>query len=259
MSRKFGIEIEATGVQMAEVAAALNAAGIRTYVEGYNHSTKNHWKIVTDASLSGQYAFELVSPILQGADGLCQVDTVGKVLTAIGAKVNKSCGLHVHVDARDITNEQIKRVCKMWMKYESCFDSVMPESRKNNAFCMGIRTKYATLDAAFKAIDAARNLGDLRVAMNGVHGHPSRYHKLNLESLLRHGTVEFRQHSGTVEAAKMLNWVELVTAFVDCAVTAKTIRATGADKFENLMAVTPVPSVRKFYRERRDYFAGATA
>lgn len=257
MSRKFGIEIEAVGVPMADVARALNAAGIPTYIEGYNHTTKSHWKIVTDASLSGQHAFELVSPILEGASGLCQVDTVGKVLTQLGAKVNKSCGLHVHVDARDIDATAMKRVCKMWMKYESCFDSVMPESRRDNMFCRGIREKFQSLDAAFDAIDGARNMAGLRAVMNGTDSFRARYHKLNLESLLRHGTVEFRQHSGTVDAEKMVMWIELVTAFIDCAVTAKAIRANGDGKFDNLLAVTPIPSVRKFYRERRAYFTEA--
>ncbi len=254
MSRKFGIEIEAVGVPMAEVARALNAAGIPTCVEGYNHITKSHWKVVSDSSLSGQYAFELVSPILQGASGLCQVETVGRVLTEIGAKVNKSCGLHVHVDARDIDTAAMKRVCKMWMKYESCFDSVMPESRRNNVFCRSTRNDFRSLDVAFNAIDAARDLNGLRAVMGG-----NRYKKLNLESLVRHGTVEFRQHSGTVDNTKMVMWIELVTAFIECAVTAKAIRANGEGKFDNLLSVTPIASVRKFYRERRDYFAGATA
>jgi hypothetical protein len=255
MNRNFGIEIEATNASMSAVAQALNAAGIPCSVEGYNHNTRGHWKVVSDCSLSGSQAFELVSPILQGANGIEQVKTVGRVLTAIGAKVNTSCGLHVHVDARGLTQPELKRICKMWMKYEACFDSIVPASRRNNRFCQAIRTKYATLDAAFAAIDAARNLGDLRVAVNGIGGSPSRYHKLNLESLLRHGTVEFRQHSGTVDADKMTNWVELVGAFVESAITAKTIRKTGEGKFENLLNVTPVAAVKKFYRERREALA----
>ena len=42
MNRKFGIEIEATNVAQRDVAAALNAVGIRCAVEGYNHNTTNH-------------------------------------------------------------------------------------------------------------------------------------------------------------------------------------------------------------------------
>ena len=93
--------------------------------------------------------------------------------------------------------------------------------------------------------------------MNGEHGHPSRYHKLNLESLVRHGTVEFRQHSGTVDGEKMANWVMLVGGFVECAVSAKTIRKTGEGKFENLLDVTPIPEVKKYYRQRREALARA--
>jgi len=253
MNRKFGVEIEATGVSMTEVARALNAAGIPTYVEGYNHQTRSHWKVVSDASLAGHLCFELVSPVLQGADGLMQVTTVCKVLTELGAKVNKSCGLHVHVDARDLGRDALARVCKMWMKYESCFDSIVPASRRNNAYCKSNRSQYPTLDAAWAAIDAATGINGLISAMTMG----TRYVKLNLQSLLRHGTVEFRQHSGTVDGDKMTNWIALVVGFVECAVTAKTIRKTGKGKFENLLEVTDVPSIRKFYRERREALATA--
>jgi hypothetical protein len=251
MNRKFGIEIEAYGVAMSQVAAALNQAGIACNVEGYNHQTRTSWKVVTDGSLTGGLTFELVSPILQGVDGLMQVQKVGEILNRLGAKVNKSCGLHVHIDARDLNTAKLKNVCKMWMKYESCFDSIVPESRRDNLFCRGIRNKFASLDAAFNAIDGAQTSAGLCKVVNGDGIYTSRYHKLNLESLMRHGTLEFRQHSGTVDGDKMANWVMLVGGFVECAVNAKTIRKTGEGKFENLMAVTPIPQVKKFYIERR--------
>ena len=42
-----------------------------------------------------------------------------------------------------------------------------------------------------------------------------RYHKVNLQSYYRHGTVEFRQHSGTLNAAKAVNWVRMLAAYID--------------------------------------------
>jgi hypothetical protein len=60
----------------------------------------------------------------------------------------------------------------------------------------------------------------------------------------------------------MVNWVKLVGGFVETAVNAKTIKAAGEGKFENLLQVTPDATVRKFYRERRVALAkevGATA
>lgn len=243
--RKFGIEIEAYGVSATMVASVLTAAGVNTVVEGYNHATREHWKIVSDASLRGlPDAFELVSPVLQGQAGLDAVAKAGEVLVLLGAKVNKACGLHVHVDARDLTVKQVGNVCKMFGKYENCFDQLVPASRRNNRFCDSI-LGGRTIEQLFAACDSSKTVAELRSNVNSF----SRYRKLNLESLERHGTVEFRQHSGTVEAAKMVEWVKLVTGFVVEATSAKAIRMTGSGKMENLLSVTNSEG-RKFFRNR---------
>jgi hypothetical protein len=42
-----------------------------------------------------------------------------------------------------------------------------------------------------------------------------RYFKVNLQALRVHGTVEFRQHSGTVDGTKVENWVRFLLGFVE--------------------------------------------
>lgn len=44
---------------------------------------------------------------------------------------------------------------------------------------------------------------------------PGRYFKINLQAYLRHGTIEFRQHSGSANATKVCNWVRFLQAFID--------------------------------------------
>jgi hypothetical protein len=258
MTRKFGIEIEAVGLTMDKVVEVLIARGIRAAVDGYNHTTKTYWKVVADASLQGSQCFELVSPILEGERGLMEVAIVADALEAAGAKVNGSCGFHVHVDGRDLNVDQLKRVSKMWLKYENCFDALVGASRRQNRYCKSVASKFVTLDQGFKTIDSARDLRQLICAVNGdgpTSGHSSRYHKLNLESMLRHGTVEFRQHGGTVNGEKMVNWIKLVIGFVVAGAEAKTIRTTGAGKFANLMVICPDAYTRKFLTKRQKHFA----
>jgi len=258
MNRKFGIEIEAYNVDMYTLRAALNAAGIVCDIENYNHQTRPHWKIVSDMSIRGNQAFELVSPILQGDNGLMQVEIVCEVLKRLDAKVNTSCGMHVHIDARDIDVNGLKRVSKMWVKYESCFDSIVTASRGNNDYAKGLRCKFASLDEAFVKIDAAQTRAGIAYAMNGDgYGSTSRYHKLNFESMQRHGTIEFRQHQGTVDGKKITSWVKLVGGFVETAVDAKTIRKAGENKFENLLDVLTIPTDKAFFKERRAKLAKA--
>merc|ERR1719382_269330 len=42
-----------------------------------------------------------------------------------------------------------------------------------------------------------------------------RYFQLNLVSLVRHGTLEFRAHSATYSGERVARWVPFVTAFTD--------------------------------------------
>jgi len=75
-NRRFGVEFEAYNVTKSVLCRALNAAGIACEVETYNHTTRRHWKIVTDSSLSGNNTFELVSPIpMQLYKGLQRLTT----------------------------------------------------------------------------------------------------------------------------------------------------------------------------------------
>ena len=75
-TRKFGIEIEAYNCSRERLARELREAGIEVTVEGYNHTTRPHWKLVTDSSLNGNDTFELVSPILVGEAGLRELEKV---------------------------------------------------------------------------------------------------------------------------------------------------------------------------------------
>ncbi len=89
-NRTFGVEIEAYNCTQTQVATAFQQAVINAEVQSYNHSTQPCWKVITDGSISGTNGFAVVSPILQGEEGLRQVRVVMEALTSIGAKVNKT-------------------------------------------------------------------------------------------------------------------------------------------------------------------------
>ncbi len=215
--RKFGIEIEFVGARRDEVASRLRAAGIDAQVEGYNHRTTSHWKIVSDASLSHRSGLtgELVSPILQGADGFAQLETVCRVLNEIGGcTINRTCGLHVHLDCRDMTAPQIAKVWERYASYEQLIDLVMPQSRRGQArWCRSVvdhkdrMKQFDTKESQAYAMD--------------------RYYKVNLTNIATRGAMEFRQHSGTTEYRKIANWVCFLMQFVETSI-ALTEQATSA-------------------------------
>lgn len=83
--------------------------------------TGRKWKVVSDASIQCQsrgertasrlYAVEVVSPICKYED----IETIQELVRELrrgGAKVNDSCGIHIHVDA---TNCNSRVLCTMPM------------------------------------------------------------------------------------------------------------------------------------------------
>jgi hypothetical protein len=57
--------------------------------------------------------------------------------------------------------------------------------------------------------------GDLFVATNVANLPQTRYYKLNLAAYVKHGTLEFRQHAGTLNLNKMINWIMFCVQFVE--------------------------------------------
>ena len=210
-NRTFGVEIECIGITAAAACEAIRAAGLPCEIEGYNHNTRNHWKIVTDASVRdnhGNAGIEVVSPILCGTAGMTALKRVADALNVAGATANKTCGLHVHVGASDLNIDEIKMIVKRYAEHESVIDSFMPVSRRldNNTYLKGMgywMRNYSTALAACTntAAMSARNW--------------DRYFKVNLAAYVRQNTIEFRQHSGTVSSTKIENWVLFVLNFVE--------------------------------------------
>jgi hypothetical protein len=211
-TRTFGVEIEAYGVPRATLLAELRAQGLDVHGEDYNHATRPHWKIVSDGSVSGPHAFELVSPVLRGYEGLEDLARACRALKICGAQVNNSCGLHVHFGARDLRIEHLRQVVRNYLVLEPTLDSLMPSTRRGNAntYCQGL-LRGRTLAQAEQAILAATSAEQLSQAANGG----DRYHKVNLQSFFRHGTVEFRQHSGSTDYEKISFWVKFLHNLID--------------------------------------------
>lgn len=212
-NNKFGVEIEAYGITRSELTNELKNAGIDTESLGYTHETRNNWKVVNDGSLTGIETFELVSPILEGNSGLAKLKTASLIARGLDGKVNRNCGLHIHFDARQFDKMTWIRIFKNYAKIESKIDCFMASSRRGNqnTYCQSVRSTRTET-----ALNEAANRSDLQSALRriseGFGG--GRYYKVNLQSFWRHGSIEFRQHQGTLDFKKMQNWILFLARLV---------------------------------------------
>lgn len=226
--------------------------------DGYTHAVTAWWKVVIDATaqVDGYTGFELVSPILGGADGHNKLTAMLEKLATFNPQVSATCGHHVHLNAKAELQggapglEKIKKACWAFIAYEPAFDLLTSKSRQaeQNDYCQSNRENLkrrhgslANVLARIKAANSARALVQVvnppnpnpRQDRNGRQIPPQpemdRYYKLNVTNLVngRHartapqpsGTIEFRQHQGCVYAKKSRMWVELLQRFVHCAMT----------------------------------------
>ena len=197
---KIGVEIEFYGVHYKTVLDSLHEAGIEVSYEGYTHRVMSGWKLVTDCSVNRtntglSKGLELVSPILKGDDGLDELQVVMNTLNNIGAKVDRTCGLHVHHDIQDYDVEHLISLFNLYFNYEPAINKMMPKSRRNQQYCKELDISM------LKRIQKANTIVTLADTVG------TRYYKLNVQSYIKYGTIEFRQHSGTVEFEKIEAWI----------------------------------------------------
>ena len=199
----FGIELEIVGLSVRQSAQVLVRAGIDAHAEGYNHETRPHWKIVSDGSLRTQYqgreTAEVVSPILNVTD-FDQLRKVTNALKDAGARVNGSCGTHVHIGGFDLAPDKVLKSAKFWSICQDLTDQLVAVSRRGE-------NRWAQ----------RLNSTDLDRIQHGRFSDLDRYRTFNVTPINRIGTIEFRQHQGTLNATKLWAWADYCQAVVNYA------------------------------------------
>ncbi len=260
--RTFGVEIEFVG-NAHKVQRACAELGMDVRIESYNHVTKRHWKIVTDASVRGNgQGLEIVSPILKGDNGLEQIKTICKALSKAGATVNRTCGLHVHHGAADLDVTAFKNLYILYRRFEKTIDEMMPNSRRgqNNTYCRSVNSYHAPTESEVMAASTVSQFVDC---------FETRFLKLNFQSFRSHTTIEFRHHSGTMEADKIINWIKFSQVMLNKSTDGEVYKTkAGADNwklFKEVIyalkfkgATEEIQAVTNFYNKRRKQLARAS-
>ena len=167
-NKTFGVELEFIAPETLNrnaIARALTRHGIPSFDAGYTHETSERWKLVSDVSVRGDgNGMELVSPILRGQNGFDLLRKACDELVRLGCVANKTCGLHVHVGARDMSVVAMRRLAIIYSDFETVLDSVMPTSRRlnNNQYLHSLR------GLSKSEIEAATNVRAIASQISGI-------------------------------------------------------------------------------------------
>ncbi len=230
-SQNFGIEIEMTGLTRAAAARIIAGhfgtqathvgGGYDTYTVRDNRNRQ--WKLVSDASIrcrnrsnrsaSRDYSVEFVSPICQYED-IETIQELVRKLRAGGARVNDSCGIHVHVDASAHTPQTLRNIVNIMASKEDLLYKTLQVQVSREQYCQKADTRF--LDELNHK--RPRTMDEVeRMWYNGYGGRynhydNSRYHALNLHSVFSKGTIEFRMFNSTLHAGEVKAYIQLCLA-----------------------------------------------
>lgn len=243
-TQKFGIEIEMTGItrkKAAQIIAEFFGTSSR-YLGGCYDSYEatdrkgRQWKCMSDASITCQkqargckvsagreYSTEVVSPILMYED-IEDLQEVVRQLRHAGAFVNKSCGIHIHVDASRHTPATLKNLINLMSQKEDILYKALQISPDRLYYCKKVNGKLVEMINKKKP-KTLNDLADLwyegSIGSRNAHYNESRYRGLNLHATFTKGTVEFRLFNSTTHAGKIKAYIQFCLALSHQAMTQK--------------------------------------
>jgi len=173
------------------------------------------------------FGVEVVSPILRGLDGLQQVVRVAELLKGLDARVNASCGFHVHVGVESVAGNDyarvadwIRRLVKLTAHHElALYAATGTHRRVDGRYCHSLHGRQSAWSAKKDKLKPRLKWQELHELVTGEH----RYQVLNLQNVFHSKrTVEFRCFAGTVEPLKMRAYVQMCLALARRALSLST-------------------------------------
>jgi len=246
--RQFGMEFECFNEAVLHRQSAQN---IETAIRGLGFPAKaqfshwateyDKWQIKPDSTVGrdtgrSQYGLEVVSRTLPGTQAsLDEVTKVVRWMSGNGYDVDQTCGYHIHIDAGDLSSYECAAVALRYHHRQQEINAVLPSSRHPGNCRWAQRLSGSALNKVNNTV--------INQSRTERWNDDERYVSVNLQHVRKARAdrrIEFRQHSGTVNASKAIGWYKFLCDFI--AETLKMVRANGGSVAPT---VTGSPIVRR--------------
>ncbi len=205
---KFGIEIEISNVNYYDLKSAIT-------------SRFTGWKVISDCSVNN--GAEIVSPILfYNGQTFQTIKAILEIVKSLDGEADSSTGGHIHVDFKGYTS-QVKNLVKEFFGHQGLlFDVLKVPQTRQHEYCRSIPSHLKNRIKGTRnqeIMDTSQAVSYLRKL--DLTTYSDRYFALNLTSLAKHGTVEFRLFNGSSDFETWKANIQLSLAIVKKARNAK--------------------------------------
>ena len=171
----------------------------------------NYWTTVSEGSIQG---FEIVLLQPQGGSNLVAALEQAERSVAQLAGNNKfpeMTSVHAHIDIRDMTPTQLINFLTLSIMLENVLYNYVEPHRSKNHFCLPMSDATECLQKlrSFVSYHRQDNLSRDRVR-SLFHPDALKYAGINLSSIPRYGSLEFRMHHGTANSTDLIRWINIL-------------------------------------------------
>lgn len=191
--------------------------GIEIEMEADNipraETVSKHWRLEHDPSLRGESGeFVLKKPLTTK-----QLDGAFAELSAAMASNNTRvrptyrAGVHVHINVQDLTPKQLVTYIATYLMLEEVLITFCDPSRAGNHFCLRMSDASYSLDVITSMIMSSQ--------LNLLNTEDLRYASINVTSLFKYGSVEFRALESTTDFNRIKTWASILYTLKEFAKT----------------------------------------
>lgn len=169
------------------------------------------WKREVDASLRGESAEFVMRYPVKITALRDQLDVLERHLSRNNTKVRPTyrAGIHVHVNVQSLTPTQLITFICCYYMLEEVLLRFCDKSRLGNHFCLRMSDASYLLDRIVESI--------LREDLKLLNSEDLRYASLNVTSLFKYGSIEFRALESTLDVDRINTWAGVLTHLRDYA------------------------------------------
>lgn len=209
-----GREPEVATVTPHPLVLGTNRVGVEIEVERFNNrrTRLRYWNLVSDGSLRNNGQEFTFRGALGGKDAFDAISEIDTLLYQSNPDLNIRCSTHVHVDVRDMTVPQLKRMILAYAFYESFLFNQSGRHRMKSNFCMPLCIAEGLTHILMDSWSYSDNDFLFQVTERW-----DKYSAVNLIPIRSYGSVEFRMAEGKSKSGQLLRLVNRFLALKEVA------------------------------------------
>ena len=168
------------------------------------------WNPTPDGSLRNN-GMEFVSTPVRGQNVHYLLHSLMGHLKAGGAEFTERTSIHVHMNVRRLTIEQLVTLLITYIVVEKSIYRFIHKAgfeRSRNIFCVPLSESQHYLGVPYLVYLLKQN--EIGALVDSIHDFWRKYSGLNLLPITTQGTVEFRQLGGTFDTNLILDWINII-------------------------------------------------